>query len=210
MKKTTLAATCVLAFVFADSVRSDIVYSTFGQNDSYDAAGAVLAVGTPGNIEQAPEFFVSGSDYRLESVEIAISFVQNLGGANEITLSVFDSVNGLPGNVLDSSTVQGLPPIANSSITSFQFSGNAVLSENEVYFLAAQGSNSVFGWHYNDIGLVGDRARRQGGGAWTFNNNVNQNAFRVNGSAIPEPNSLLVFAFAAIGVGLNRRRLRPG
>ena len=200
-QRISLSIAILSSLVISTVTSADIVFSNFGQNDSYNEfAGATI--GGASRTEQGSLFTVTGQDYLLNSIEIPIF---NFSGNNQVTLTLYTAIGNLPNTILEQSNGSAAP---SNSIVTFLFSGNTVLSENETYIVAANSINdgsSGHSWRLNNIGQTGPRPIRMNGGSWSAPSSTLP-AFRVNGTAVPEPASSVVFSLTSLTILARRRR----
>lgn len=188
------------------AVSADILYDNFGPGDTYSNGGYLIG-GTDAQ-EFGPSFAIGGGDFFLDTVVAAVG---HSFGVNQVTLSLYDSSGGLPGNVLETSVLGGLPDFGSGDPPStFNFSGLTVLENGETYFLIASSvndGNASLTWNFNSTDDIGRASVRQNAGAWSAGPFV-MPAFRVNGIAVPEPGALALLSIAAIGHLISERRRR--
>jgi hypothetical protein len=175
---------------------ADTIVSTFGPSDSYSTGGGA---DISRYMEQAMPFAIpTTSSYLLDGIAVAVS----TGSAQSNTTINFDVMTdsgGLPGEVLESFSF--------SDVTANVFSGEIVngtsvprprLVAGETYWLAASspGDISMY-WHLAPTEDI-PRALRLNSGPWELHDGEDPlAAFRVSGTAVPEPASL---ALASIGL----------
>jgi hypothetical protein len=78
-----------------------------------------------------------------------------------------------------------------------------ILTAGTQYWLIAStpGPDEVAAWNFNNIGDLGPIAFRTNLGAWTVGQDALRDAFRINGTVIPEPTSALLLLAGLGGIG---------
>lgn len=202
MKRIALLAVG-MAFV-GGAASADVLFNTFGTGDSYNTgSGATISAGSPigTDWDQGFGFTVSGGDFFLDSLEFAMGFV---AGTNSVTITVYDSMGGVPGSELESVVVSDFGSFGSSNpVSTANFSGTTVLEDgSEYFFVASSFADSWLAWNVNDQGFTG-RVNRSDLGQWQVSGGTAV-AARVNGSAVPAPGALALLGLA--GLASRRRR----
>ena len=211
-----LLAIGLLSLFALPSVRADFVeqnlIDNFGSGDSFNTSFGYV-IGGANDIEQGPLFTVADGTFFLRSIDAAIG---TFTGGDSVSLSVYTEIDGAPGHVLETITVSGLPNFGGGfPPTTFEFSGKTILRQDQSYFLIGTAAddlefgNSQLLWAWNDTGDQRLIQVRTGGGPWEKSQNTVAPAFRIVGSAIPEPGCFVVLAVFALSVARVRQaRLR--
>ena len=195
-----------LVLVVMVPVQAATIVSTFGPADSFDA-GSNWAISGPTNgfiIEQhlaAP--FTPTSSFSFDSADLAL-FLSS--GLNQIQVVLMNDVGGLPGSAIETLTLGG---IAGTAIYSVNSVLNPILNAGTPYWLAGLpgGSDTIVGWHLNDLGILGHVNSQPPPPGWNFIAGETREAFRVNGTRhIPEPSTYLLFGLGALAMMVLRRR----
>lgn len=207
-----LTATCL--------VGADVVlFDNFGPNDDYVVAGGwTLGSQFPspnGAWQQGNGFAIQGgSDFYLESITAAITAVS---GLNQATLSLYDSIDGQPGNLLEGVTRSNLPLLGMDAPPSeFSFSGNTLLEAGKTYWVIGESAvsaqnSSLMVWNQNvtvDVGLFA--SRRADDQEFTTHPGFTRGAMRVVGTpgeaVVPAPAVLPLLGLAGLVAVGGRRR----
>ncbi len=191
---------------------SDTIYTNLGPGETYNAGTAVFVTdtGAPPFFYQAEaRLFTSPGDYNVTQIDIALVYIQ---GTNSATVSLRTDDLGMPGTVLTSWDLSGLPSFSGISgttaITGAQvISGisDLTLSAGQSYFLEADPgrADSQMGWFgippVNSVTFTASSP----GGPW-FVEGLYDLAFSVNGDpvATPEPSTIMIdlAGLAALGI----------
>lgn len=208
MRIRSIAAALVAAGVaFAASAGGPVVlYNNFGAGDSYNTgSGWTISQGNPVNQDwdQGFHFTVLGGDFLLTQLDFAMGFVT---GTNSITMTLYDSVGGLPGAALESVVVGGFGGFGNNNPPAAAvFSGSTVLQDGEEYhFIASSANNAWLAWNLNSTGATG-RVYRLDLGPWTRDDSAAAAAARVWGEVVPAPGVLALLGLSGL-VARRRRR----
>lgn len=189
---------------------ADVLYDNFGPNDSFHWGGG-LTISSGDTLsgmdwDQGFYFTVTGGDYSLDTLEFAMSFY--LGETNRAEIMVYDSVDGLPGNLLESVRVGGFGHLYdNNPLSVATFSGTTILRNNHQYFfIASSFGNSWMAWNVNTQGVKG-RIYHLVPYPWLIEKESSSPAARVNGTLVPAPAVLPALIFGLLAI--RRRRSTP-
>lgn len=199
----------------AAAAHAEVLYSNFGDNDTYDVEYAwTLTYGGPlaGDAYQdAVAFTVTGGDYYFNSADLAITHYY---GPDLAYVSLHADDNGAPGTVLETTTARGTNEwneFIQSSPTTATFSGTIVLEEGKQYWLSVrtETTDAWLGWAYNITDDFGLRAWKLNDGDWNPvygipGTDSERGVFRINGTLVPAPAALALLGIA----GVTRRRRR--
>jgi hypothetical protein len=208
-KLTLAAAFFTLTNIYAGTV----IYSTLGAGNAYegDATWDINGPGSVNGFQAIADPFTPGSSYSLTQIDAALDYYD---GTNSVTLSLNADSGGLPGAVLESWVITGLPAAATTStlVQTVTPVSSLLLNAGTQYWIVVTAAGSTdAGWNENSLGLFGNYAHESSqGGGWAFNSGQRLAAFDVQGtipgSSVPEP---ATFAFAAAGLlalGLFKQR----
>lgn len=198
----------------AGQVKAGVIFNNFGPGDSYDVNRGVtigLAGGIGGpHIDTAVAFAPIGNSFTLDGIELAI----NLGsGLNLLDVALTTSVGGFPGAVLETFRFVNAmgplgflnPPLIADSVL------HSLLSEGTQYWVVASAPDlsTSAAWNLNTTSDPGPQAQREDSGPW-FLVSPPRGAFRVSGTAIPEPSTFTLLGLGVLGLlgyALRRKRI---
>jgi hypothetical protein len=198
----------ILMGALSGEARADIVYSNLGPGDTYQPAVGWTVAGPSAAIaaqEVAGVFTVSGADYVLTSLELALWHIE---GDRTITIHLNENSSGLPGAVIESFLVALSPGPEIVTLTSLL---TPLLSNGSTYWITTEaGADDTWAaWNWNDQSALGWAVSLDGGASWQSVDTTSP-AFRVNGTAtnvvVPEPASIISAAVGALGLILVSRR----
>jgi PEP-CTERM motif len=213
MNRMVIITLLVAAFLVAmceTFASAAVIHSNFAVGDTYDYGSFKTVRGSgagQSDIDHAAPFSVGATGATLTTAEMAL---RNFNGPNLLTVRLLSDASGAPGTQLASTTVTGMPVSTNvfaTAVMTADFTSAALaLTPNTTYWLMADTSGSSYvAWHNNAIGEQGNR-QRSDGGAWTQFFPSTSGAFRINGTTVPEPASLMLLAMGAIYLLVRRNR----
>jgi hypothetical protein len=199
-------STVLLVMAICSPLRAEVVFSNLGPSDTFsDSIGYSI-----GGQHVAGRFTVGPQNYLLSSAEMALT--DDNGGANSFSIYVRTDDGGLPGIALADSSVSGVPPYPPTLVTVDFSSSSLQLLAGTTYWLTSEGlvepTGGTGGWWANSVGQTGNVARV--GSQWMYFPNESSTAFRITGTAIPEPGTILLASIAVFGAFAHRsHRTRP-
>jgi len=191
-----------LLLSFALSAHADVIANTFGPD--YGIGPGEWAIQKKPVQEFVGAHFTPA--YRVQFSQIDLSLFSGSQVSN-FSISLTADNNGLPGNPLESWTLQ--LPIGGPDLETFLSQGNTVLEGGKQYWItvSALDDTTAGAWSYNGLDLVDNVAFDLGDG-WV-NIPAQVPAFDVIGNAVPEPGSLTLLAGGTVlGFTLLRRRMQ--
>jgi hypothetical protein len=205
---TVLAA---LTLLCATAGATDILYTTLGPNGEYDTASGYFVDGSQFfNQVLALPFTPSQTENMADAV---LALGNYAGGNNPINLYLAaDSGIGEPGSVIATLTQQGdIPPFSSGGgLVTFNCNGCGTVNAGTTYWLIAQetdpGTEQAWMFAYQD--QQGHLAFDQTGtidGPWSqFDGTIT--GFRVDGTAVPEPGTLVMLGSGIVAAAAGLRR----
>jgi len=199
-------AAAVVLFSIGSSAHASVLYNNLNANPAsrYNCCLSYTIEGTnPGPFFAQGFSFTPSATEGLQQVDIAL---QIFGGTDLVVVTLNANNAGLPGAVLETWNVSGLPAPASCCVLQTLLPAVPLtLTFGTTYWLVATpGAADTFaGWPVNNTGAKGPRAVQSSpGGEFTiFGANDDQGAFDVIGTAaaVPEPATI---TFAAAGLAL--------
>jgi len=190
-------------------VEAAVIFSNLGIGDTYQTdVGFTLSVGAPigADIDQGDAFTPVGNNFMLDRIELAAGLIS---GPNRLDVWLMSNAAGVPGAIIEAfqfsdamGTLGDANPLlaANSAL-------RPVLNAGTQYWLIASmtGPNAWAAWNESSTGSLIPHASRSDQGPW-FVTSAN-GAFRVSGTAVPEPSSLLLLGAALAAFAVGRKRV---
>ncbi len=206
MNKKEQIGAGMLVFALCAPLQADVLHDNFGDNDFYDTISYTISDGSPLNTDRDQgEKLLFSEDYYLDQVDAAMGLLM---GQNIMNLSLYSDDGGLPGVILETSTVvdqMGPMGTVNPPVV-FTFSGTTQMYAGTTYWLIGSSENDTWaGWGKNTIGEIGVHAQRTEL-VWDLFDNSTVSAYRLYGSAVPTPSSLCLLAFGGFAASSRRRR----
>jgi hypothetical protein len=217
--KLHIWAGCLCAAIAASNGHAAVIYSNLGPGDSYlpmnafpggAGFGVVVAPG-PGAVDArwASSFTTGPHQWSFQSVDLVLG--DAFGEENSFEMSVLTDAGGVPGQVLQTIPLSGVP--FDPAIVTVPASDPLILDANTTYWIAlaavVQNPDHISGctWLLNNT-LTGTSADNGGipGAPWIEGPQPSP-ALRVNGTIVPDPTSAATTGWIAL-LCLSRRRLR--
>lgn len=199
--------------LYAAPLPAGVIYSNLGPGDSFSpiSGWVVATLGSQDHVDQAiaMPFAVIGTNYTFTSAELALSLAH---GTSSLDISLTADAGGLPGDVIETMSVSVLnsqPALvtANSSLL-------PTLTAGSTYWITAVARGDLSAvWMFAEslgmpiFGTVG--FSYNSGDSWSTSSTTppkdpltsnEEAAIRVNGAAVPEPNSLTLLGLCSLGL----------
>jgi hypothetical protein len=227
-----LCVSLVLIICCNQPVKAGVIVDTYDVGGGLHGAdnAAVASVINDGffgtsAVRGAVKFNITGSDYQLSSIKLPISF-QGTEPNNYLKVSVARDSFGIPGDILEVlSDGQNIwPGFANpfSVSTELISVSKPLLSSGQGYWIIIEPTSTLpmsftnvdYIWYASASGPYSDSIQEQ-----AFNTGLPSNwsagnfysvraAFRVEGTAVPEPASMAVLGVGALALLMKRTRSR--
>ena len=200
-------AMCLVAL----PVMADTAYSNLGNPPTYNCCqgwtvgGQNSVVGLIRDAEQ----FTSATSGSVNQIDVALGWVL---GTDAATVSLWTSVNDLPGTQLGSWGVSNMPVFGSTStqLTSITGITGVSVTAGAQYFLVIDAASDAWeAWNLNTTGATGLLLQDSGSG-WNSFPDQADGAFDVltGNTTTPEPSSLLMLGAGLAGLaGTLRKRL---
>jgi hypothetical protein len=167
-----------------------VIYSNFGSGDSYDGEVGWVETGVYQNFwypyTQAMAFTPTKATYILKQLDLALSYWGV--GPNAMTVELCGDADGVPGGVIASWYITGLPLFGSTSsiVQTIQVKKTIVLVRNHQYWLVpVPNVYEAAVWNWNSVGASGYAAIPEDGSPWYEDFYSPNGAFDVLGTVLP-------------------------
>jgi hypothetical protein len=208
--RISLIAICVSLCVSSGS-RAEVVYSNFGENESFGSGGYGVGDFTPPLINAVP--FSVPYDTLVDEVRVPVAHTV-VGSPNVLNVIIYSNGDdGNPGLPLESISLTDLPSSGFNIYSAFS-SLRPRLEADKLYWVALS-AKGQFIWGLNPLGRNGVTWSTDGGVTWQKRGFTNprvtdrQTAFSVSGQVVPEPATSLLLSIAALAFVAAQRRREP-
>ena len=202
--KTILTTLTFLAFVIGGSpvAAASSIFTNFGAGQSYNiGAGNPIGNAFDGNTYAQGDSFVSGGNFNLASINLALSYVFPGSAPDDFSVALTNNSGDAPGaTVLETWTVPGSALGAlgtNHSVLILMSVLNPVLTNGTRYWVTVSSDlNDSIAWNWNSTGDSNDAAiSLDAGTSWFSPSGITPGALEVDGQVIiptPEPSTILL------------------
>lgn len=207
-----VALAVAFAMAFAASARaSTIMYTNIAPGDIFGPGIAIGVIPFVGIYNYAGIGFKAAQNYTFESMEMAVSLNT---GPNVLDVYLMASSGGLPGQILESFTIENgltMNP-ATGMLTIDSVTHPELLAGDFYWVVAAGGPTTTAFWAQNVHGVEGPNVSGPTLGSLVRDPNSNDvEALEVFGNAVPEPASWMLTAGALLlGLGYSYRGAAKG
>ncbi len=186
--------------------RADVIFSNLGAGGTY-STGPAWSICNFSNcvITMGPAFSVSGT-YNLTSIDLALLYSNFPGSTNGlVTLTLYTDASGTPGRALESWILSSVPAYGSPNGTLVTLPSGPLVLSDATYWLIGSASFGVWDLWMENLGGTDGPVYRNG----TVSKDHPMPAFRVNGTPVPEPGTLVLFASSlmVLADGVRRKLL---
>ena len=200
-----LAVCCIISIPAA----ADTIYNNFNTGDTYDGRAGWGVSGPDGPNKQVTnaEEFTADASALVTQIDLGVSLLEGDGTATAALYTV--DGNGLPGTLLGSWGFTAHQNFGDCcAVESISINGGPLLTQGTDYFmvLSAAGAN-VDVWNDNTTGAHGRvLISRDDGNTWDDVGDTILGTFRVEGTAVPEPGTLVMMGSGVLAAAAGLRR----
>jgi hypothetical protein len=200
-----LALVCVISIPAA----ADTIYNNFDTGNSYDCCNGWTVSGPgspPGQFISANEF-TAGATAFVSQIDIAIGKVVGDGGGTASLYTV--GSGGVPGTLLGSWDFVAHQTFGDCcAFETISISGGPMLTQSTDYFMVLSADNTSWdAWNQNTTGATGNVLySTDNGNSWNSNGVATLGTFRIEGTAVPEPGTLVMLGSGVLAAGAGLRR----
>ncbi len=185
VRLTCLLVVIVAIGVFSGIAGADVIYSSFGTGDSFPIDSGILIKATQ---QLASKFTVSGNDYSFDQLEFAAGYIYEINLTN---LSLRADNTGVPADsVMETFQVSNVPSPYAGKMSLNSVSHPLLQNGSSYWIVITAGATDTQGFWPTSPQIRGTRAFDSGSG-WTVEPDASSHIYRVTGSPVPEPSSLL-------------------
>jgi len=213
MSKFYFPVLSLCCMLWTQAAPASTIFSDFGPSNTYNA-GTGLGVSGPfvfsGERADRGSRFTPASDAFLTSITVGTAMETPAGGTKSIVLSLDSDQNGVPGQALETWTLDNLPFVFPCCQVQTVVASKTIslVAGTQYWLVAAPGGADTWAfWGANSQGVMGQVAANSNGSAFfTFTDTLP--AFDVEGQsqAVPEPSTMVTLAICICGLLIRNRR----
>ncbi len=200
----------VLVTLIGGQVEAVTIIDTFPEDTYHPALG--WSISSPssspyGDIDQGDQFTPGEPGFYLDTIELALWLS---AGVNQLDVWLMSDANGEPGDLIETFTFDTMEESPGGVITA-NSTERPVLEAGTPYWLIAstEGLGTKVGWYlsYPPVLVSGSHAEgKLMEGTWTWTISAHMGAFRVSGTPVPEPATMLLFGSGLLGMAAGLRK----
>jgi hypothetical protein len=199
-----LALSCIVSIPAA----ANTIFDDFNAGNSYNCCTGWTVSGPgspPGQFISANEF-TAGATASVTELDLAIGRVVGDGGG---TAALYTVNNGVPGTLLGSWDFIAHQNVGNCCLfETININGGPTLTQGVDYFMVLTADNSTWdSWNQNTVGATGvDLYSTDNGNSWHSNGVTTLGTFRLEGTTVPEPGTLVMLGSGIVAAAAGLRR----